>query len=150
MKNLRIIVFIISTSSLDIALIKNNAAVGAQIAVQLSTIMNPKKSISKLLDEQKVIIIGGSNVDIVGKPTNKFLTKTSNPGVADVSIGGVGRNIFECVQRLGLKSSEFITFIGDDIAGKLILSDFKAKQLVIPIFMQQSHHINKFSLQMEL
>ena len=89
-----------------------------------------KKTVLKASDEQKVVIIGGSNLDFVGKPTNKFISKTSNPGLADISIGGVGRNVFECVQRLGLKSSEFISFIGDDSAGKLILSDFEAKKLV--------------------
>jgi pseudouridine kinase len=64
----------------------------------------------------RVIVIGGSNVDIKGRSGGPYVAGTSNPGAVTISAGGVGRNIAENLARLGLDVS-LITAIGDDANG---------------------------------
>lgn len=84
--------------------------------------------------ESKVMVIGASNLDMVGRSKTVFTLKTSNPGIAELVVGGVGRNIYECLQRVGIKSATLVSFVGDDSAGQWILSDFEAKKLVTNSF----------------
>jgi pseudouridine kinase len=67
----------------------------------------------------RVIVIGGSNVDIKGRSSGPYRSGTSNPGVVTVSAGGVGRNIAENLARLGLDVS-LITALGDDTNGQFL------------------------------
>jgi pseudouridine kinase len=67
----------------------------------------------------RVIVIGGSNVDIKGRSGAPYVAGTSNPGAVTISAGGVGRNIAENLARLGLDVS-LITAIGDDANGRLL------------------------------
>jgi pseudouridine kinase len=68
-----------------------------------------------------VCIIGGANVDIIGIPEGSFTPRDSNPGRVSISCGGVGRNIAENLSHLGITTS-FITALGDDLNGELILN----------------------------
>lgn len=68
-----------------------------------------------------VCVIGGANIDIIGIPKGSFTPRDSNPGRVSISCGGVGRNIAENLSLLGIKTS-FITALGDDMYGKLILN----------------------------
>jgi pseudouridine kinase len=70
-------------------------------------------------DKEHVIIIGGSNVDIKGRPKGTLIQHTSNPGIIEFSVGGVARNIAENVGRLNIKTT-LLTSIGQDEYGKLI------------------------------
>ena len=67
----------------------------------------------------KVIVIGGANVDIKGRPSGPYLPRTSNPGRVTLSPGGVGRNIAENLARLGVEVS-LITALGDDANAALL------------------------------
>lgn len=67
----------------------------------------------------RIIVIGGSNVDIKGRSGGPYVVGTSNPGVVSVSAGGVSRNIAENLGRLGLDVS-LITAIGDDANGRFL------------------------------
>ncbi|XP_051886310.1 uncharacterized protein zgc:136858 isoform X2 [Pristis pectinata] len=112
----------------NIALIKNNAKVGSRIACALARQnthgYNPPSLSSKGKGEApaKPIVIGGCNVDYVikvehgemmfGGPTNRSTVRQS--------IGGVGRNLADCLSRLGLNPL-FISAIGSDINGDAIL-----------------------------
>ena len=69
----------------------------------------------------KVIVIGGANVDIKGRPDGPYLPRTSNPGRVTLSPGGVGRNIAENLARLGVEVS-LITALGDDSNAALLRS----------------------------
>jgi len=64
----------------------------------------------------RVVVIGGSNVDIKGRSGGPYVSGTSNPGAVTISAGGVGRNIAENLARLGLDVS-LITALGDDANG---------------------------------
>ena len=49
-----------------------------------------------------VVVIGGANLDLVGRPSHGLVAGTSNPGHIRVSPGGVGRNVAENLGRLGV------------------------------------------------
>lgn len=79
-------------------------------------------------DDKYVVVIGGANVDIVGRSYNKLIDEDSNPGEINISNGGVGRNIAENITRLGI-DTRLITAIGNDSNGEIIKD--KANQLGI-------------------
>jgi len=65
---------------------------------------------------ENIVVIGGSNIDFIGKSYNHLIMRDSNPGLIKIAFGGVGRNIVENLARLG-ESVSFITAIGNDDLG---------------------------------
>lgn len=65
----------------------------------------------------RVLVIGGSNTDVVGVPDGGFVPRDSNPGHVTLTAGGVGRNVAENLARLGLQVS-LVTAFGDDANGR--------------------------------
>ncbi|KAG7454455.1 hypothetical protein MATL_G00259880 [Megalops atlanticus] len=113
----------------NMALIRNNAKVGSQIACALAELQRRKRSAaSPSLKEQKTqvrpeaVVIGGINVDFIAKgKTQKLLFGQTNPGSVCQSFGGVGRNITDCLSRLGERPL-FISAVGADSHGDAVLS----------------------------
>ncbi len=70
----------------------------------------------------KVVVIGGTNIDIFAYPHQKIVMKDSNPGYISTSLGGVGRNISENLARLGLDVT-FITVLGKDEAANWVKTE---------------------------
>lgn len=68
---------------------------------------------------QRVVVIGGANVDIKGRARGGYVAGTSNPGEVMMSPGGVGRNIAENLARLGMAVA-LVTAIGRDANGQLL------------------------------
>lgn len=64
----------------------------------------------------RVLVIGGTNTDIVGMTDAAFSLHDSNPGRVSSTAGGVGRNVAENLARLGLAVT-FVTAFGDDEKG---------------------------------
>ncbi|KAI7811979.1 uncharacterized protein zgc:136858 [Triplophysa rosa] len=114
----------------NIALIHNNAKVGSQIACALSKLkdkerlrggIGTQKSKGQKMDS-KTIVIGGINVDLIAKgKTKKLLFGQTNPGSVCQSFGGVGRNIADCLSRLGHKPL-FISATGKDSHSEAVLN----------------------------
>lgn len=73
-----------------------------------------------LRDEPYAVVIGGSNMDILGNPESKFIPNDSNRGKVLLSPGGVGRNIAENLARIG-SQVKLLTVLGDDLHGKQLL-----------------------------
>lgn len=67
-----------------------------------------------------VLVAGGANLDIEGRPHAKLIPADSNPGTVRFSSGGAGRNVAEDLGRLGL-AVELVTAIGSDSAGTELL-----------------------------
>ena len=61
----------------------------------------------------KVIGVGGANVDIHMKIQGRYILHDSNPGKLFASAGGVTRNILENLARLGISCS-LLTAVGKD------------------------------------
>lgn len=118
----------------NIALVKNNAAIGSQIAVHLANITStPGKEFSSAGSNPGVpVVVGGSNQDIIGHPAKgtKLLMHTSNPGVLNHQWGGVGRNIAECMGRLDT-TPLLVTAVGQDAAGDGIVESCRAAGVTV-------------------
>ncbi|MFN3412122.1 MAG: PfkB family carbohydrate kinase [Exilispira sp.] len=71
-----------------------------------------------------VYILGGISLDFIFTK-DKFTRGTSNPSSFTYRIGGVGYNIFKSID---IKEKIFITTIGNDIFGKIILDSFSDKK----------------------
>lgn len=67
-------------------------------------------------NQNGVVIVGGSNLDINGKSCNTLSPKDSNPGRIIQSPGGVGRNVAENLARLG-ENASLISMVGMDASG---------------------------------
>ena len=64
-----------------------------------------------------VVVIGGSNIDLRGRPVGEVLEMyTSNPGKINVSSGGVGRNIAHNLALLNVPVT-LLSAVGDDREG---------------------------------
>ena len=70
-----------------------------------------------ILDEADyVIVIGGSNIDLVGFSKDKIILEDSNPGRLKTSLGGVGRNIADNLARLDV-NTQLLSAVGADAQG---------------------------------
>lgn len=78
---------------------------------------------------KKCLVLGGSNIDIIGYSYGQLIRKDSNPGCVNFSYGGVGRNIAVNMKKMGLDVS-MITAFGNDSFRNLLVEDFRL------------HHIN--------
>lgn len=119
----------------NMALVKNNATVGADIAVAIAeeTSMRANQGHRQYFSAQsaesttslpssRVIVMGGAVVDLVAKPNEgqDLIQGTSNPGRISESDGGVGRNVAEALGRLGASPILF-TAVGNDSLGRAIV-----------------------------
>jgi len=73
----------------------------------------------------KVVVIGGANLDIRAASEEPLIVGTSNPGRVTIAPGGVARNIAENLARLGVDTA-LISAVGDDPAGHQILAQTAA------------------------
>ena len=70
-----------------------------------------------------VVVIGGANIDLRGRPTGGVLERhTSNPGKINVASGGVGRNIAHNLALLNVPVT-LLSAAGDDGEGIRILEE---------------------------
>lgn len=67
-----------------------------------------------------VVVIGGANMDIAGKPVGPLVARDSNIGTVSLSAGGVGRNIAHNLTLLGNRV-KFVSAFGADAYGRQIL-----------------------------
>ncbi len=64
-------------------------------------------------DSPYVVVVGGANVDIAGRPALPLVPRDSNPGTVRQSHGGVGRNIAHNLALLGV-DVRLVTAFGTD------------------------------------
>ncbi|MEA1974609.1 MAG: carbohydrate kinase [Bacillota bacterium] len=68
------------------------------------------------------VVIGGSNIDLIGFSEESIILNDSNPGKLKISSGGVGRNIAENLARLGV-STKLLSAVGDDLYGEKLVNE---------------------------
>ena len=61
----------------------------------------------------RIMVIGGINADITGFSREPLVHNDSNPGMIEISAGGVGRNIGENLIRTGFEVSIATAFAKD-------------------------------------
>ncbi|MGL5929480.1 MAG: carbohydrate kinase family protein [Dermatophilaceae bacterium] len=69
----------------------------------------------------RVVVVGGAVLDTKVRTTSAPVSRTSNPGTASWSAGGVARNVAENLARLGTPVT-LLTAVGEDPAGDLVLA----------------------------
>jgi pseudouridine kinase len=72
-----------------------------------------------------VVVIGGANIDVKARSAAPATPRTSNPGHASMTPGGVGRNIAENLARLGTRT-HLVSVVGRDSLGETLLSQTAA------------------------
>ena len=70
--------------------------------------------------QQWVVVVGGTNMDVVARTSAPLVPATSNPGRTRISPGGVGRNIAACLGLLGAPV-RLVSAVGDDAFGEVAL-----------------------------
>jgi pseudouridine kinase len=65
---------------------------------------------------QWVVVVGGTNMDVVARTSAPLVPATSNPGHTRISPGGVGRNIAACLGLLGAPV-RLVSAVGEDAFG---------------------------------
>ena len=76
-------------------------------------------------EKRRILVIGGVNMDIGGRITNRMVMRDSNPGVITARPGGVGRNIAHNLRLLGMDVS-LIAGIGGDMYAHGIIESCRA------------------------
>jgi pseudouridine-5'-phosphate glycosidase/sugar/nucleoside kinase (ribokinase family) len=119
----------------NLALVEQNAHVGAEIAIALSkhrqdtstlfptsspSLARPTLQAAMSTARSQVVVMGGIVLDIVAKPDEELIPRTSNPATCRESDGGVGRNIAEVLGRLGAKPLLY-SAVGNDSRGLALL-----------------------------
>ncbi|XP_073944288.1 uncharacterized protein [Choristoneura fumiferana] len=127
----------------NIALIKNNAQVGADIAVEFNKLKNAdhltnsfnigfsrgRDTTSRGLHTssasrpyEPVLIIGGSNVDRTYRVTEQQikLDGSTHPCLTTTGAGGVARNMAEALWRLRGRRARLLTAVADDADGRYL------------------------------
>ncbi|XP_041254650.1 pseudouridine-metabolizing bifunctional protein C1861.05-like isoform X3 [Onychostruthus taczanowskii] len=103
----------------NLALIQNNARVGSCIAVALSKLQKARRKGSqprrKDMTAPQPVVIGGINVDFIAKAQNSEILGggQTNAGRVRRTFGGVGRNLADCLSRLG-QAPLLLSAVGKD------------------------------------
>ena len=114
----------------NMALVRNNARVGAEIAKAIavrrnsaSTVVSPPLSTR---ERAKIVVLGGAVVDILARPEEgrELILGTSNPGVCTESEGGVARNVAEALGRLGSHPVMY-SAVGNDSRGRALITQLE-------------------------
>ena len=90
----------------NLALVKNNAKVGAEIAVKMAELKNSSYNIvssRKYNKEEAPVVVGGSIYDFVVRLSEGDISLSggTHAGCLRSSHGGVGRNVACALARLG-------------------------------------------------
>ncbi|NXI52275.1 YOW5 protein, partial [Chloroceryle aenea] len=110
----------------NLALIQNNARVGSSIAVALSKLRKAGRKGNLSRQENTTppqpVVIGGINVDFIAKAQNPVILGggQTNAGRVRRTFGGVGRNLADCLSRLG-QAPLFLSAVGKDEHSESIL-----------------------------
>jgi pseudouridine kinase len=73
-------------------------------------------------DRPLVVVVGGANVDVKARTSDRLVPLTSTPGTVVRTPGGVGRNVAENLARLGTRV-ELVTAVGTDVEGAWLLTE---------------------------
>lgn len=95
----------------------------SSVAVHISNLMKKGIVLGKgyvLQEAPYVVVVGGVNIDICGKPFNKLVPRDSNPGKVQSSLGGVGRNIAHNLRLMDV-DVKMITALGEDLNSKKVM-----------------------------
>jgi pseudouridine kinase len=79
------------------------------------------------------VVVGGANMDVMGRARGSLVATDSTPGEVTVSPGGVARNVAENLARLG-QTVRLISAVGDDEFGRRLLRETRAAGVNVDAF----------------
>ncbi|KAF7320370.1 Indigoidine synthase A-like protein [Mycena kentingensis (nom. inval.)] len=145
-----------SSIELNIALLRNSAQIGGQIALEyqqlLSTATDMSESKSSLCVPHlepfssapkqrsappKVMVIGSAAIDVTARATSGDTLGSTSPGSVTFGLGGVARNVAESCFRVGGQSPILVLGIGNDAWGSLLRNQTTALGMSTDGFIQQ-------------
>ncbi|XP_041995275.1 pseudouridine kinase-like isoform X2 [Salvia splendens] len=80
----------------------------------------------------EAVVIGGMVLDVNATPAAATNRGTTAPGKIRYALGGVARNIAECMSKLGAKPY-MISAVGFDLAGNMLLEPWRAAGLSVEV-----------------
>ncbi|MGI6230689.1 MAG: PfkB family carbohydrate kinase [Tractidigestivibacter sp.] len=92
----------------------------SSVAVHISNLTRKGAILGRqyvLADRPYVVVIGGTNMDVSGKPSRALSQHDTLPGTVNVSAGGTARNVAHNLALLG-SDVKLITAFGDDVRAK--------------------------------
>jgi pseudouridine kinase len=92
----------------------------SSVAVHISNLIKKGAILGReyiISDRPYVVVIGGANMDVAGKPDVTLIPHDSNPGTVRMSPGGAGRNVAHNLALLGC-DVKLISAFGDDARGR--------------------------------
>jgi pseudouridine-5'-phosphate glycosidase/sugar/nucleoside kinase (ribokinase family) len=110
----------------NIALVKNNAAVAAAIAVELARLAATAAGDGRCAPAPEVVVVGGAFVDVLAATGSAECGGSGGGGggkprgAVRMTSGGVGRNISEALARLGV-ATQLVSAVGRDAGGRMVL-----------------------------
>jgi pseudouridine kinase len=106
----------------------------AAVSVHLSNLAKKGEILGRgyILKPQarSVVVVGGANMDIKAHSAGAIELRTSNPGAAVSTPGGVGRNIAENLARLG-SPTHLVAPVGRDAFGDEVVSATRAAGVAV-------------------
>jgi pseudouridine kinase len=111
------------------ALAQRLGATKAAVAVHLSNLTKKGAILGRGYlvrpEARSVVVVGGANMDIKAHSSEPAVLRTSNPGAAVTTPGGVGRNIAENLARLGTPTY-LVAPVGRDAFGDQLVAHTRA------------------------
>ncbi|KAJ7932446.1 indigoidine synthase A-like protein [Mycena leptocephala] len=140
----------------NIALLKNTALIGGQIAVQYQILANQTVSPAgktyaatggaleigeintAISGRPKVLVVGSAALDISAQTEDTAGSHSTSPGTVAISLGGVARNIAEACHRVGTPTL-LIAGLGADAWGQLLYDETKVIGMRTDGFIKRSN-----------
>lgn len=93
---------------------------------------------------ERVVVLGGANLDVVARTAAPVVAATSNPGRTLTSLGGVARNVAENLARLG-RSVHLVSAVGQDPAGERLLAETAAAGVLTGAVVRSAHPTGSYA-----
>ncbi|HEV2638100.1 MAG TPA: carbohydrate kinase [Actinocrinis sp.] len=97
-----------------------------------------------LSEQPPVVVVGGANMDIKARSSERAIPQTSNPGHTSTTPGGVGRNIAENLARLGTPV-HLMAALGRDPYGERLLADTRDAGVLLDHVHRSEHPTGSYT-----
>jgi pseudouridine kinase len=112
----------------------------AAVAVHLSALRRKGEILGRghvLKPAERVIVIGGANMDLKCRSQAPMVLGTSNPGQVAASVGGVACNIARNLAKLGIATA-LMSVVGQDEFGERILREARAAGVDVSLMLMSA------------
>jgi len=112
----------------------------AAVAVHLSALRQQGEILGRghvLKPVERVIVIGGANMDFKCRSIAPMVPGTSNPGHVSASVGGVACNVARNLAKLGI-STALMSVVGQDEFGERILREARSAGVDVSLMLMSA------------